>query len=101
MQGDTSSLRGNIADNASLVFNQKANGVFSGVISGTGALTKTGAGDLVLTSANTYSGGTTISGGVLRFTTDSNLGAPGGAIRVSGDQGRVGHDQRHADRHDH
>ncbi|MFN3536594.1 MAG: beta strand repeat-containing protein, partial [Brevundimonas sp.] len=41
------------------------NDSFSGVISGGGALIKTGAGSLTLTGANTYSGATTVSGGVL------------------------------------
>lgn len=109
LQGDTSSLRGNISDNASLVFNQQANGTFSGVISGTGAVTKTGDGQLVLTGTSRWSGGTTVSGGELvptgaitwsgpttitggglRFTTDLNLGAAGGAITFSGDQGFIG-----------
>jgi fibronectin-binding autotransporter adhesin len=40
----------------------------SGIISGTGgAFTKVGAGTLILSNANTYTGGTTISGGTLQF----------------------------------
>ena len=35
------------------------------LISGTGTLTKQGAGTLTLTGANTYTGGTTISAGTL------------------------------------
>ena len=51
--------------------------------------------DLTLTGANTYSGGTTIerrynSGGVLRFTTDSNLGAAGKPITFSDAGGEIG-----------
>ena len=44
-------------------------------ISGTGALTKTGAGTLTLAAANSYSGGTTVSAGSLRGTTTSLQGA--------------------------
>ena len=40
----------------------------SGVISGTSNLTKTGAGQLTLTAANTYSGTTTVSGGTLTLS---------------------------------
>ncbi|RUZ53592.1 autotransporter, partial [Mesorhizobium sp. M7A.F.Ca.US.003.02.2.1] len=41
----------------------------NGVISGTGALTKTGAGGLVLSSANSYAGGTTVSAGFITAAT--------------------------------
>ncbi|BDU21916.1 hypothetical protein DYGSA30_33730 [Dyella sp. GSA-30] len=74
LQGDTTSLQGNIADNASLIFNQAANGTFAGVISGTGALSKQGAGVLTLSGANTYSGGTTIGAGTLQGDTTSLQG---------------------------
>ncbi|MGO9111521.1 MAG: beta strand repeat-containing protein, partial [Thermoguttaceae bacterium] len=50
----------------------------SGVISGTGSLTKTGTGTLTLGNANTYTGGTTISGGVLQAGSASSLGSSGG-----------------------
>ena len=60
------------------------------MISGSGFVTKQGSGDLVLTGANTYAGGTFLDGGVLRFNTDSNLGAPGAQIVVSHNLGRLG-----------
>ncbi|UYV14380.1 autotransporter-associated beta strand repeat-containing protein [Porphyrobacter sp. ULC335] len=54
------------------------NSQFSGVIGGTGGLVKVGTGGLVLTGTNTYTGGTTISGGVLQLggggTTGSIIG---------------------------
>ena len=56
----------------------------SGVIGGTGALTKTGAGDLILTGANAYTGGTAINGGVLRISSDANLGAAAGGLTLDG-----------------
>ncbi|WP_167522270.1 autotransporter-associated beta strand repeat-containing protein [Brucella tritici] len=50
----------------------------NGVIDGAGALTKVGGGTLVLTGANTYGGGTTISAGTLQ------LGSGGAAGSITG-----------------
>jgi autotransporter-associated beta strand protein len=49
-------------------------------LAGTGGITKAGTGALILTHANTYSGGTTVTGGTLRVSSDANLGAVPGSI---------------------
>ena len=74
LTGTTSSLSGNIVDNATLAFDQATDGVFAGVIVGSGQLIKSGAGTLALSGANTYSGGTTINAGVLQGDTSSLQG---------------------------
>lgn len=51
--------------NGSLSTGGTATSSFTGVISGTGSLVKTGTGTLTLGAANTYSGGTTVTGGTL------------------------------------
>jgi autotransporter-associated beta strand protein len=58
-------VAGNITDNATLEFATPADQTYSGVISGTGTLVKSGAGMLTLDNTETYSGGTVISNGTL------------------------------------
>lgn len=56
----------------------------SGLIDGDGGLLKTGAGTLVLSCNNTYTGGTAISGGTLSISSDDNLGAVPGVFEPAG-----------------
>ena len=60
------------------------NAAFGGVIGGSGAVVKSGAGTEVFTGANTYSGGTTVGAGVLMVNGGGTLGATTGALTVSG-----------------
>ena len=63
----------------------------SGTVSGTGSLVKVGAGTVVLSGTNTYTGSTVMSAGVLSVGAAGNLGAtsgfvlaPGGTFRNTG-----------------
>ncbi len=51
-----------------LMLNNTEDTTFSGVISGSGAVSKTGDKTLTLTAANTYTGKTTVSGGTLKLS---------------------------------
>jgi autotransporter-associated beta strand protein len=73
--GSTTSLPGPITNNAAVEFVQATTGIFASVISGTGSVTKSGAGTLTLTEANTYTGPTTISGGTLSVGSGSATGS--------------------------
>ncbi|MBU3665816.1 MAG: hypothetical protein FGM15_08080 [Chthoniobacterales bacterium] len=84
LQGDTTGLQGNITNNASLVFDQAANGTFAGDLSGNGSLIKTNSGTLILTGANSYSGATTIGGGTLSVSTSAAVAGTSGINMANG-----------------
>ncbi|MDQ3198954.1 MAG: hypothetical protein M3Q46_07165 [Verrucomicrobiota bacterium] len=56
---------------------------FAGVISGSGSLTKVGAGHLTLNNASIYSGATTVVGGGLRVSNSTGSATGTGAVQVS------------------
>lgn len=60
------------------------------IIAGSGGVDKTDLGTLVLSGANSYSGGTRVSGGVLQIGADNNLGAAAGGVTLDGGALRFG-----------
>ncbi len=77
LHGNTQSLTGsvyNMSEDTALIFNQSGNSTFAGEILGFGTLHKAGAGELHLTGANYYTGGTIIHEGFLRGDTNSLRG---------------------------
>ena len=56
-----------------LTVNSSADATFSGAIAGAGAVTKTGTGAWILSGTNTYSGGTTVTDGLLDIRSDDAL----------------------------
>ena len=78
----TGSLAGAITNNGTLAYNRSDNLEQATVISGSGALSKTGAGTLTLSQANTYTGATTVSEGAIRATATAALGGTGGSTTV-------------------
>ncbi|MEP5367225.1 autotransporter domain-containing protein, partial [Parvibaculum sp.] len=89
LKGNTSSLVGDIVNNAALAFDQASDGSYTGALSGTGTLEKTGAGILTLSGANSHSGATTVSAGTLRagsasaFASDSAYTVNGGTLDLN------------------
>jgi filamentous hemagglutinin family protein len=76
--GGSISGAGNINTGGGLLtLNQTGTGVMSGVIGGSGAVSKLGSGTVVFTGNNTYSGGTTISEGSLQIGNDGTSGSLG------------------------
>jgi fibronectin-binding autotransporter adhesin len=65
--GHDASVTSNISNNAALVYNLNGNQTYSGQISGSGGVTKTGPGTLTVSAASNYTGSTIITGGTLRL----------------------------------
>jgi autotransporter-associated beta strand protein len=79
---DTVSAPVSLVDNLILTQSASSTLAFSGGISGAKALTKAGAGTVVFSSSNSYSGVTTLEDGLLRLDVASGL--PGGIDNAAG-----------------
>lgn len=76
-------LTGAITNNAELAFNRTDDLTYAQLISGSGKLVKQGAGTLTLGAANTYTGKTSVDGGVLRLlaaTRSNDFAVASGAV---------------------
>jgi fibronectin-binding autotransporter adhesin len=84
LQGSTSLVLTNASGTAVAlnVGGNSSNTTYSGILSGGGSLIKAGAGTLVLSGLNTYTGATTISNGAVRISTANGLGATNGGTTV-------------------
>ena len=82
--GTTGSILGDVANSGTLAFSRSDGVTFAGVVSGTGALAQRGEGTLVLTGANTYTGGTTIAAGTLQIGNGGTAGSIQGNVANSG-----------------
>lgn len=85
------SLIGNVTNNALFLLANPLAQTFTNVIRGSGALTKSAAGRLTLTSANAYTGKTTIGAGTLALVDGSDISnsptmeiLPGATLDVAG-----------------
>ncbi|MEO6274356.1 MAG: autotransporter-associated beta strand repeat-containing protein, partial [Rhodoferax sp.] len=74
---------GDIANNGTLQYSSSTSQILGGSISGTGGITKDGAGALTLTGTNTFDGVTTLSAGVLNIQNSSALGSTLGGTSVA------------------
>ena len=81
MEGGT--YDGAISNSGTFIYSSTTDQILSGIISGDGALTKQEDSSLTLSGANTYTGATLISAGVLRAQNDTALGTTASGTTVA------------------
>lgn len=74
VQGSTITLAGNSAANNTITAGTGVTTTISSELAGTTGMTKGGAGTLILSGSNSFTGNAVISGGALQITNDSALG---------------------------
>ncbi|MFX1736683.1 autotransporter outer membrane beta-barrel domain-containing protein [Paraburkholderia sp. A1RI_3L] len=88
LRASAQSLPGAVTDNGLVQFQQDTAGTYTGLVSGSGAVEKDGAGTLTLAptaaGGNTYTGGTVLRQGVLSVAADSALGGTSGGVTFDG-----------------
>jgi autotransporter-associated beta strand protein len=81
-------------NDATLTAGDNTSTIFSGAIEdgqdATTALTKVGAGTLILSGTNTYTAGTSLLGGAVQVARDANLGDASGALTFNGGALKLG-----------
>ena len=77
-------VQGNVADSSVLVFANPLAQTYAGQISGSGSVTKTAAGMLVLAGSNSYTGGTFVNAGTFQIGCGSVSGSIAGNVADSG-----------------
>ena len=78
--GTTGSIRGDILNDGTVVFDRSGDVLFAALIEGSGAVTTLGTGTLTFTGANTYSGPTTIAAGTLQIGDGGAIGSIAGDV---------------------
>lgn len=74
---------GSVVDDATLAFNRSDSVTVPNIISGSGTLVQNGPGTLVLTGANSFSGGVIVAGGILQTANALALGASSGGTAIT------------------
>ena len=80
----------------STIDTQSNTNIISGTVSGAGALNKSGTGTLVLTSENSFSGGTQVNAGTLQIGNGGEAGSVAGAVALVGTDSKVVIDRSNA-----
>lgn len=75
-------ITGDVVNDGVLVYDRSDDVTVAGLVSGTGQFVKSGTGTLIVSGANTYSGGTTVDQGTLEVAPGAGLGA--GTITTGG-----------------
>jgi len=84
--GTTGSIAGGVkltGASGILSFNRSDDYLFSGLISGAGQVRKDGAGTLILTANNTFTGNTVVNSGTLQLGNGETTGAVGGNVEIA------------------
>jgi autotransporter-associated beta strand protein len=84
LSGGTVTLAGGSAAINTVATDGPVSATISSTLAGTAGLTKAGNGTLVLSGANTFSGGVSVDGGLLSIGSNNNLGDAANTVTLSG-----------------